>query len=157
MKVMLLCGLPGSGKTTLSVSLAKEYSAVRFSIDEWMINLYDHEMNQGDFDNRMEKIKQTIWKTVEQLIVVEINVVLDYGFWQTDERIKAIQQIKKSGGVSVIYFFELPLAKLKDRLKKRNQSLSEDTFKITTEMLEEFIEMFELPTPEEGASIIKIS
>lgn len=39
-RVHLLCGLPGAGKTTYAARLAAENSAVRFSLDEWMLRLY---------------------------------------------------------------------------------------------------------------------
>jgi tRNA uridine 5-carbamoylmethylation protein Kti12 len=34
MKLIVLCGIPGSGKTTLSKKLSSEYNAVRLSFDE---------------------------------------------------------------------------------------------------------------------------
>ncbi|NJL87461.1 MAG: ATP-binding protein [Leptolyngbyaceae cyanobacterium SM1_1_3] len=48
----MLCGLTGSGKTTLAHTLEKEQSAVCFSIDRWMIELYGHHMSREDFDKR---------------------------------------------------------------------------------------------------------
>src|ERR1700730_9936253 len=43
--LLLLCGLPGSGKTTLAKKLERERHALRLSPDEWLwslsIDLYD--------------------------------------------------------------------------------------------------------------------
>ena len=40
--VYLLCGLPAAGKTTLAKQLEEKQGAVRFTLDEWMIRLYDY-------------------------------------------------------------------------------------------------------------------
>jgi predicted kinase len=85
-KVMLLCGMTGSGKTTLAANLERDYAAVRFSIDEWMIKLYGHQPIQADFDRLMNDIKELISLVVERLMAIGINVILDYGFWQASER-----------------------------------------------------------------------
>lgn len=35
-RLVVVCGLPGSGKTTLGIRLETEYGAIRLSPDEWM-------------------------------------------------------------------------------------------------------------------------
>jgi len=44
-RLVVLCGLPGSGKTTTAVRLAEELCGVRLCSDEWMtglgLDLYD--------------------------------------------------------------------------------------------------------------------
>ena len=39
-RLILVCGPTGVGKTTYSISLAKEIEAIRFSIDHWMQTLF---------------------------------------------------------------------------------------------------------------------
>jgi predicted kinase len=36
----IVCGLPGSGKTTLARTLESQFRAVRFTPDEWMDALW---------------------------------------------------------------------------------------------------------------------
>jgi len=46
-RLIIVCGLPGAGKTTLAKSLEESLRAIRFSADEWMealsLDLYDEE------------------------------------------------------------------------------------------------------------------
>jgi predicted kinase len=45
--LIIICGLPGSGKTTLAKTLERQLAAVRFSPDEWLdalsLDIYDEE------------------------------------------------------------------------------------------------------------------
>ena len=155
-QVFLLCGMTGSGKTTFAKQLEYECSAVRFSIDEWMINLYDRHMSREDFDSRMNICKQLIWQTVERLIDLNIDVILDYGFWTIKERTNISSQIRHAGGIPVVYFFNVPSHILKQRLAIRNSQRLLNTFEITPEMLELFQTHFEPPSDKEGFEIIEI-
>ena len=49
-RLIIVCGLPGSGKTTFAEMLESRLRAVRFSPDDWMdalsLNLHDEEMRE---------------------------------------------------------------------------------------------------------------
>ena len=85
--VFMLCGLTGSGKTTYAERLEREHSAVRFSVDEWMIALHGHHMPREVFDERLAAIKDLLWDVARRLLALGINVVLDFGFWKRAERL----------------------------------------------------------------------
>jgi len=46
-RLIIVCGLPGSGKTTLATALERDLNAIRLSADDWMtalsINLWDED------------------------------------------------------------------------------------------------------------------
>jgi predicted kinase len=65
----LMCGLPGSGKTTLAEQLESENRAMRFSIDEWMLTFYGETMSRAEFDERYERCEQMIWNIAERLLL----------------------------------------------------------------------------------------
>jgi len=77
----LLVGLPGSGKTTKAKQLEVEASALRLTLDEWMIPLFGRN-EQAERDALEGRL---IWLALRAL-QLHTNVILDFGFWSKDER-----------------------------------------------------------------------
>ena len=77
-RLIIICGLPGSGKTTLAMALERRIRAVRFAPDEWMdalsVNIYDEE--------RRGKIEALQWKLGQELIALGLTVIIEWGTWE---------------------------------------------------------------------------
>ena len=60
-RLIIVCGLPGAGKTTLAKSLEQSLQAIRFSADEWMealsLDLYNEESR-----GKIEALQWTLGK-----------------------------------------------------------------------------------------------
>ena len=78
----MLCGLPGSGKTTVAKQRAASVPAVRLCPDEWITDL---EVNvwDDDFRNRLEA---RFWRLTQELLTLGQNVILESGFWLRSDR-----------------------------------------------------------------------
>jgi hypothetical protein len=81
-RLIIVCGLPGSGKTTLAKVLEAQLRAVRFCADEWMdalaMDLYNEEMRG--------KIEALQWKLGRDLLVLGHIVIVGWGTWGRSER-----------------------------------------------------------------------
>jgi hypothetical protein len=68
-RLIIMCGLPGSGKTTRAKALQNRLGAVRFCPDEWMdalsLNLHDEE--------RRGKIEALQWKLARELLALGLG------------------------------------------------------------------------------------
>src|ERR1035437_49366 len=64
--LFLICGLPGSGKTTLAKQIEREQPALYFSEDEWMLRLYA--AKDGGDGAKRELVKCVQWETVERAL-----------------------------------------------------------------------------------------
>jgi predicted kinase len=143
----LICGLPGSGKTTLAKEIEREKSALRLTPDEWMHRLF------GDGFNEEARLKvETIqWKTAERALKLGMNVVLDFGFWGRAERDGFRAKAAALGAKTELRFLDVALDELKRRLALRNADLPPDTFPVTEKDLDDWSKLFERPSPEELA------
>ena len=151
-----MCGLTGSGKTTLAKRLEREENAVRFSVDEWMIDLFGHHMPREVFDERLATLRDLLWSAARRLLELEVNVVLDFGFWKRAERLDFHARARAAGAIPLLYFFDLPLSELRRRLEVRNERLEKGTFEVTPEMLDVFSSRFEPPSETEELNLIRI-
>jgi hypothetical protein len=80
--MILVVGLPGSGKTTVAKKLAREQNALRLTPDEWMIPLF----GQPEADGKRDVLEGLMIGLALQLLRMNTGVVLDFGCWARDER-----------------------------------------------------------------------
>ena len=145
----LVCGLPGSGKTTVAKQLAKERDAFRLSPDEWIHRIIEVTANQIDLDRLRDPIEELQWDIVMELLHHNVDVILEWGFWSKQERV-ALSGLARDAGASVdLCFLDIPIDELWRRISKRNANLSPGTFAVTKENLELWSKTFEPPSEEE--------
>ncbi|MBI4883891.1 MAG: ATP-binding protein, partial [Actinobacteria bacterium] len=74
-RLLLTCGLPGSGKTTLASQLAADRGAVRLAKDEWLWALGSSPWDE----TTNEKIEHELWCLAQEILRLGLSVVLDFG------------------------------------------------------------------------------
>src|SRR5476651_427163 len=74
-KLIIVCGLPGSGKTTHAKLIEVRLRAIRFSPDEWMdalsLDLYD--------EASRAKIEALQWKLGQELLALGLTIIIEWG------------------------------------------------------------------------------
>ena len=115
-RLILMCGLPGSGKTTRARELAAERGAVRLTKDEWQWAL-----GSSPWDRDVgEKIEAELWRLAQEMLRLGLSVVLDFGLWARIER-DELRTVARSLGVGVeLHYLEAPIDELWRRIEARN-------------------------------------
>jgi len=142
-RIILLCGLPGSGKTTLATTLAGELRAVRLSPDEWLagfgFDLFDEAARL--------RVERRLWRHALDLAALGVPVVLENGFWTRRERDSLRTKAHGLGLRIELRHLDVPLGELRRRLAERNAEPGAPV--ITRELLDEYAQLFEAPGPDE--------
>src|SRR5580704_2524647 len=142
-RLIIVCGLPGSGKTTLAKSLESGLRAVRFSPDEWMetltLNLWDEEWRG--------KIEALQWKLGQELLALGLKVIIEWGTWGRSERDTLRLQARALGAAVELHYVSAPADVLFDRIQRRGMEKPP----IERDAVSRWFEIFQAPTPEEMA------
>ncbi|EJZ19440.1 hypothetical protein RCCGEPOP_20300 [Rhizobium sp. Pop5] len=154
----LMVGLPGSGKTTLARKLEAEYSALRLTVDEWHIRLFGSDVHddsdEADFathNARHAAIEALLWEAATRVLVLGVDVILDFGFWTRRERDEFRGKARELGAGFRIHFADISEDLLLERIRARNAELPAGTFHIPEIKLKEWMLLFEPPMPDELA------
>jgi predicted kinase len=142
-RLIIVCGLPGSGKTTLAKALESRLRAVRFSPDEWMdalsLNIYDEE--------RRGKIEALQWKFGRELLALGLTIIIEWGTWGRDERDTLRLGAPALGAAVELHYLSAPADVLFDRIQRRGLEKPP----IERDSLSRWLEIFQAPTLEEMA------
>jgi predicted kinase len=140
-RLILTCGLPGSGKTTLAIGLATRRGGVRLTKDGWQRALGSTPWDR-DFG---EKLERQLWHVAEDALGLGVSVVLDFGLWARAERAVFRPAARRMGVGVELHYLNVPVDEFWRRIEARNSAPSWDEVPITRTHLDEWRFNFEAP------------
>ena len=141
--LIVVCGLPGSGKTTLAKRLEAERGAIRFNPDEWMealsINLWD--------SAKRDQIEALQWKVAQDVLRLAGTAIVEWGTWGRSERDALRLGARALGAVVELHYLSAPPELLFERVQRRGM----ESPPMAHDDLLRWSEVFQAPDSEEMA------
>lgn len=125
---VLMAGLPGSGKTTLSRTLTAR-GFVRMCPDEEMFRrhgVYGVDFPRGVFPALERPVLEDVAADLRQQLKAGHDVVVDHGFWTPEDRAKWRAIAADAGATPVLVYLAASHDELWARINKRNEFHASD-------------------------------
>ena len=146
-RLILTCGLPGAGKTTLGTRLAAERGAVRLTKDEWLWAIGSSPWDRATGD----RVERELRRLAQDILSLGLSVVLDFGLWARVER-DELRLAARGLGVGVeLHYLDVPADELWRRLEARNAEPPWVAAPIRRADLDGWLSEFEAPDADELA------
>ena len=146
-RLILTCGLPGAGKTTLATQLAADRNALRLTKDEWLWAIGSSPWEE----QTQEKVERELWHLAQEVLRLGLSVVLDFGLWARVER-DDMRSAARTLGVGVeLHYVSAPTDELWRRIEARNSEPPWNRGPISRAHLDEWAALFQAPDASELA------
>ena len=146
-RLILTCGLPGAGKTTLATQLAARRRAVRLTKDEWLWAL-----GSSPWDGHTNKrIEHELWRLAQEILRLGLSVVVDFGLWARRERDELRTSARELGVGVELHYLDVPTDELWRRVEIRNSLPPWNKEPIARADLDEWAAIFQPPDEAEQA------
>jgi len=140
-RLVLICGLPASGKSTLARRLTREIRAISLDKDAWVTQLG---ADPWDDDFRV-RLEHQLWVLSQDLLARGQSVILDWGHWARAERNEKRLGARALGVGVELRYLDAPLEEMIERAERRNASGEWTASPITRAHFERWATIFQPP------------
>ncbi len=154
-KLLILCGIPFSGKSTLAREIIKALKCEKVDLDEVKFEMFGSEVKDADLLQKdWDKVYQSMYEEIQRLLKQGKTVVHDTGNFTRYERNLIRQIADKLGVESKTIFVDTPKNIAYDRLLLNRKT--KERFDVTDSDFESTVAEMEVPTENENTITFKV-
>jgi predicted kinase len=148
--IHLVAGSTGAGKTTFAIQLAEREKALRLSIDEWMVTLFEPdqpaEIRFEWMIERVNRCEAQMWDVALQAAAFGQPIIVDCGPTSAADRDKWVRRAAAAGLPVRLHFLDVDAEERWRRVQERNAQLG-PTYRlhVTREMFDFVETLWEAP------------
>jgi predicted kinase len=144
--LLVLAGMPGSGKTVLATRLAQERRALHLDPDTWFMAL-GLDPHDGQARAAFEGLQ---WQQGLRLLELGVSVIAESAGWRQISRERRRTAAVQVGARTELYVLDVPLAERWRRIEQRNRQPG--AVPLTRAQLDEIEAFWEPPGATERAA-----
>ena len=146
-KVILICGKICSGKSFYAEKLRREHNAVILSVDEITLAIFGQHIGEKH-EEVCERTQKYLFEKSLEIVDIGTDVILDWGFWQREDRDFARDFYKSRGVPCEFHYVDISDEAWKKNLAERNEAVSAgktSAYFVDENLAEKFGRIFESP------------
>lgn len=150
--VHAMCGIVGSGKTTIARALADELPALRLSRDEWMLRLYGLDYDDPAYVAAVGPCTELLWDVAADSLRGGLSVVLDWNHWSRERRAETKTRCAQLGVELQVHFVD---ASVETALAQALARRDDDSHVLDEAGVRHSAAILEPPSADEGFVIVR--
>ncbi len=150
-KVILICGKICSGKTYYVKHNLKSFKAVSLSCDE-LDNMVFHKSLTDTHDAVFKDVHKYFHKKTVEIVNLGCNVVLDWGFWLSEQRKEVTKYYKDNNIQFEWHYIDINDEQWMKNIATRNELIElgkSDDYFVDEGLYNKVNKLFDIPTREE--------
>ncbi|MFI3241871.1 MAG: AAA family ATPase [Alphaproteobacteria bacterium] len=152
-KLHIMVGYMGFGKTTIASQLSKEYNAIVLNHDDFMTTLFGRNPSKENFRDYKSKVSDLLWVVANKVLNTKSDVIIDSGAWSKEERLLIKLKAAQMRVDVIFHQIDCCINTAKQRVLNRTQT-DNDAMYIDENCFNKFLSQYQEISNDEGLIVI---
>ena len=122
-----------------------------------MIHFFGNSPLIDHYDDYNRRIIDIATNMAFELVAHGVDVIIDEGFWPKAQRVEIVKRVESAGAKPVVVYVESPIELMRARTIKRSENPTKDSFEISGEMFDSYLQYWQAPDESEDVIVVKSS